>query len=246
MKNLIYIIIGLLVWSACSDDDEQQRQAQLLDRAQLSEILRPDALRPNPFDTALDSMPPKGKSMKINYLGATLGKVFNDSNYKHKWAASKIGIVPFESVSDIWTSSVPLVKVESNEYVFVDELTHSEPFLVPKAAKLLNDIGRNFRDSLNSRGGGAYRIKATSVLRTDNSINRLRRINANAIEGSTHLYGTTFDISYSKFICDHDSLPRTQEDLKNLLGEVLYKLRADGRCYVKYERRQACFHITAR
>ena len=77
-------------------------------------------------------------------------------------------------------------------------------------------------------------------------MSRLRRVNRNATAESTHTFGTTFDISYSRFICDSDTLGRTFEDLKNLLGEVLLDFKNQGRCYVKMERRQACFHITAR
>ena len=129
----------------------------------------------------------------------------------------------------------------------MDSLTHSYPYLVPEAAELLADIGRAFRDSLDARGGGDYRIKVTSMLRTPATVRSLRRVNRNATEESTHQYGTTFDISYSKFICDNPAATRrTFEDLKNLLGEILYDLRASGRCYVKYEYRQSCFHITVR
>ena len=34
--------------------------------------------------------------------------------------------------------------------------------------------------------------------------------------------------------------------LKAVLGEVLRDLKKQGRCYVKHEVKQACFHITAR
>jgi hypothetical protein len=39
---------------------------------------------------------------------------------------------------------------------------------------------------------------------------------------------------------------RRQEDLKNLLAEVIYAVREEGKCYVKYERKSGCFHITTR
>ncbi len=32
----------------------------------------------------------------------------------------------------------------------------------------------------------------------------------------------------------------------NILGKVLSELRNEGRCYIKYERKQRCFHITSR
>lgn len=117
---------------------------------------------------------------------------------------------------------------------------------MPKARDLLRDIGAAFNDSLAARGGGSYRVKVTSVLRTRSLVKNLRRRNRNAVDTSAHLFATTFDISYAKFICDSLTVPRTQEDLKNLLAEVVEAQRARGRCYVKYERKQACFHITAR
>lgn len=218
----------------------------LLDRAELSEMLRPVPLRTNIYEEHLDSMPDGCVKMKINYLGGYLARVFNDSNHVHLEAARLIGIDPIEDAADAWNIRRPVVKIASCENYYVDDLTHSMPFLVPEAAMLLDDIGRSFRDSLSSRGGGAYRIKVTSVLRTPATVKALRRRNGNAVEESTHLYGTTFDISYSQFICDDDSLARSQEDLKNLLGEVMNDLKRHGRCYVKYERKQACFHVTAR
>ena len=117
---------------------------------------------------------------------------------------------------------------------------------MPHAADLLRDICRRFADSLAARGGGAYRPKVTSVLRTPMTVGRLRRVNGNATTESAHQYGTTFDISYSKFVCDDTTATlRTFEDLKNLLAEIIFDLRKQGRCLVKHERRQACFHITA-
>lgn len=34
--------------------------------------------------------------------------------------------------------------------------------------------------------------------------------------------------------------------MKRALGEVLRDLRYEGRCFVKYEVKQGCFHITVR
>ncbi|MDE6527669.1 MAG: hypothetical protein K2L78_01310 [Muribaculaceae bacterium] len=200
----------------------------------------------NRYEAHFDSMPAGGVKMKINYLGGTLGRVFNDSNYLHISTAREIGIAPLSGIRSAWDAGARLERLQSCRDYYLDDLTHSLPYLVPKAHRLLADIGAAFRDSLQARGGGNYRIKVTSVLRTPRLVQRLRRRNRNAVDTSAHLFGTTFDISYSKFICDSAALPRTQEDLKNLLGEVVFAMRENGRCYVKYERKQACFHITAR
>lgn len=200
---------------------------------------------PNPYDAHFDSMPPGGRKLRVRSVGV-LGRVFKDSNYKHLDAAAKIGIDPIHDISDLWHLKQPLVRIRSNRYYFVDDLTHSLPYLVPEAAGLLEEISRNWVDTLQARGGGHYRLKVTSVLRTPATVKKLRRRNRNAVETSAHCFGTTFDISYAKFICDSVNLPRTQEDMKNLLAEILYDLREQGKCYVKYERKQGCFHITAR
>lgn len=213
----------------------------------LAMLLPSDTVRArNPYEAHFDSMPPGGIKMHINAVGGTLGRVFNDSNYLHIATAERIGIRPLRSLRDAWEGGARLERIASCEAYYLDNLTHSLPYLVPQAHRLLKDIGMAFRDSLQARGGGDYRIKVTSVLRTPRLVNRLRRRNRNAVDTSAHLYGTTFDISYAKFICDSTRTPRTQEDMKNLLAEVVNDMRSRGRCYVKYERKQACFHITAR
>ncbi len=220
------------------DDNEDVIDSLLRDVLSVGE-------RYNPYIEHFDSMPPGGRKLRVAQHGV-LGRIFRDSNYHHLEEAGLIGITPIECVEDAWNISRPVVMIKSCRNYYVDSLTHSLPFLVPEAAKLLDDIGRSFRDSLSVRGGGDYRVKVTSVLRTSSSVAGLRRRNRNAVERSAHLYGTTFDLSYLKFICDSVTVPRTQEDLKNLLAEIIYDYKSQGRCYVKYERKQSCFHITAR
>ncbi|MDE7443835.1 MAG: hypothetical protein K2M65_06715, partial [Muribaculaceae bacterium] len=199
----------------------------------------------NPYAAHFDSMPPGGKKIRISKNVTSLPRQFNDSNYRQLMHARNIGISPINGIRDCWHLRQPVVMIESCREYFVDELTHSYPFLVPEAAQLLSDIGARFNDSLQARGGGDYRIRVTSVLRTHDTVKRLRRRNINAIDSSAHRYATTFDISYVKFICDSaNTIPRTQTDLKNLLAEVLLQLKAENRCLVKYERKQGCFHIT--
>ncbi|MDE6300953.1 MAG: hypothetical protein K2M19_04495 [Muribaculaceae bacterium] len=213
----------------------------------LLELLNEPANPANPYSSRGSEAPDEGcERIRIRQIGP-LRKVFNDSNHVHLEAARALGIDPLKESSAILSIDRPLVTVTSCQEFYLDNLTHSFGYLVPEADELLHEIGRRFNDSLQARGGGAYRMKVTSVLRTPASVRKLRRVNVNATEESTHMFGTTFDISYSKFICDDPEQPhRTFEDLKNLLAEVLYDLRAEGRCYVKYEAKQSCFHITAR
>ena len=213
----------------------------------LAMLLPSDTIRArNPYEAHFYAIPPEGIKMHINSVGDTLGRVFNNHNYLHNATAENIRSLPLRSLRDAWDGGSRLERISSCEAYYLDNLTHSLPYLVPQAHRLLKDIGMAFRDSLQARGGGDYRIKVTSVLRTPRLVSRLRRRNRNAVDTSAHLYGTTFDISYAKFICNSTRTPRTQEDMKNLLAEVVNDMRSRGRCYVKYERKQACFHITAR
>lgn len=230
------------------DAPAEEADGDWLKHLRLMAMLMPyDTVRGhNPYEAHYDSMPPGGIKMKINGLGGTLGRVFNDSNKFHIAVAEANGIEPLHSIGQVWSQAGKLERLQTCEAYYLDNMTHSLPYLVPKAHKLLKEIGLAFRDSLRSRGGGYYRVKVTSVLRTPALVKRLRRRNRNAVDTSAHLYATTFDISYLKFICDTPSIPRTQEDMKNLLGEVVEDMRRRERCYVKYERKQACFHITVR
>lgn len=182
--------------------------------------------------------------IRVRNLGR-LAEVFNDSNYRQYAYAEKLGIAPITSLAQAYHTRRPVVKVTSNSDYTVDELTHSLPYLVPEAERLLSAIGRNFQDSLKKRGNARYRIRATSLLRTPATVKKLRRVNINATDSSTHQFGTTFDISYHRFHCLDERYQVSQEDLKNLLGEVLYDLREEGRCLVKFERKTGCYHVTA-
>ena len=185
-------------------------------------------------------------SIPVHIVPGRLRTIFNDTNGMHLSAAESIGIKPIRKLRDAYNLQRPIVRIATNEHYTVDSLTHSMPFLVPEAAQLLEDIGRRFADTIRCRGGHEYRIKVTSVLRTDRSVAKLRRRNRNASEQSAHCYATTFDISYAKFICLDSTFIVSLADLKNILGEILYDERAKGRCYVKFETKQGCFHVTTR
>lgn len=175
----------------------------------------------------------------------SLKETFNDSNYIQYSYAERLGISPIESLYDAYFTSRPIVKVESGKNYEVDELTHSVPYLIPQAARLLEDIGAAFIDTLENRGADGYKIMVTSLLRTPGTVKRLRRVNRNATDSSTHKFGTTFDISWSRFHCADSTRTLNDADLKNILAEVLLDKRKEGRCLVKYEQKTACFHITA-
>lgn len=199
----------------------------------------------SPYLAHLPEMPEPTRRIKVNYFG-NMRNHFNDSNYIHWQEAELFGIEPLSDTRSHWQLRAPIVKVTSCEDYFIDSLVFSRPYLVPTAVARLHEIGRRFRDSINVRGGGDYRIKVTSLLRTPRTVKLLRRRNRNAIDSSVHQLGTTFDISYASFIADNADNPRIVDDLKGILGEVLKAMREEGKLWVKYEHGQPCFHITAR
>ena len=82
------------------------------------------------------------------------------------------------------------------------------------------------------------------MLRTRADVNSLRKVNGNASKNSAHMYATTFDLSYTRFNrISTDGDPVNNDQMANYLGEVLLKLREDGKCRVIFERNQHCFHI---
>lgn len=168
---------------------------------------------------------------------------FRDLNDKHVNAARRWGIKPIHSDEELEQQMKKLVKIGSCRWYELDNLTHSLPYLVPRAGKLLETIGRNFRDSLDSKGLPDRKIIVTSVLRTDSSVKRLRKKNLNASANSAHMFGTTFDIAYARYVYGKEE---ERDKLKTVLAEVLQDLRMAKQCYVRYEFKQGCFHITVR
>lgn len=204
----------------------------------------------------LGSCKKKDMSMKMNEPRNIRGVVsykrsFGDLNPKHLKIAQAIGVPPIASREEAEQMKANLQHIASNELYAVDSLTHSIPYLIPGAASLLDTIGANFLDSLQAKGLNPNRVIVTSVLRTRNDVKRLRRRNVNASANSSHCYGTTFDISWKRFekIEDKDGRPMQDvnaDTLKMVLSEVLRDLRKAESCYIKYELKQGCFHITTR
>jgi len=179
---------------------------------------------------------------------------YRDYNNVHLRGARRNGISPFtttkafhKSVGDL-VHDKRLVKIKSNKYYIVKSLSHSHPYLTPKAADLLEDIGKRFRKKLDDNNMGNYSYQITSLLRTKESQRSLSRSNVNAASTTSHLYGTTFDIAYRTVT--KRPLPGMKVDVADakaikLLSEAIGELRREGRCVVVTERIEKCFHITA-
>lgn len=178
---------------------------------------------------------------------STYERSFNDMQDKQKKAALLNGLPTFKSRAQIEEQykklrrSNKLVLIESNSKYIVRDLTYSSPYVVPKVEELLNDIAERFQQKTQSKS----RFMVTSVLRTEEDIAKLRRVNGNASAASCHCNATTIDISYVRFDKD-ESRPREDYQLRMALAQTMHELRKEGRCYIKIERKQYCYHITVR
>lgn len=185
----------------------------------------------------------------IDVNSENYSRYFSDMQDKHIRAAEKYGIpLPISGKSDVATKAKEyrLKRVRSNYYFHIAPLTHSVPYLTENAFVILTEIGNNFKDSLDSKGIAQHKIFVTSLLRTDEDVEKLMRENINTVKNSAHRYATTFDISYTTYIPVGFTVQTNSADLKKVLAEVLSDMRTQKKCYVRYEQKQRCFHITAR
>lgn len=205
------------------------------------------APRKSPLWLTADGQPVKNRVTSV----PTFADAFPDLNDVQLATAEKIGVQSCQNREEATRQGSKLVFIGDSPYYIVKPLSHSIPYLVPRAATLLEEISRSFLDSLTTKGIPFHKLVVTSVLRTEDDVQRLRKHNANASENSCHRFGTTFDISYNHYfrVQDPELQPQVETwavTLKSILAEVLRDQRERGTCYVKYEVHQSCFHITAR
>ena len=202
--------------------------------------------------TKLKFFKPDGTPVKNRIMSVpNFSKAFPDLNDVQLEMAQKYGVKPVADRKEAENRKAELVYMASSPYYHVDKLNNSVPYLVPRAAVLLNDIGRNFFDSLQIKGIPLHKFIVTSVLRSEADVKKLRGHNGNASENSCHRFGTTFDIAYNRYKTvespDGPARRKVRNDtLKWVMSEVLNDLRRNERCYIKYEVKQGCFHVTVR
>lgn len=195
-------------------------------------------------------------------------------NPQHLQSARRLGVPqPVTAASrDRLLNEGRLVRLDDNRYWTVRELTHSVPLATPDVAALLTEIGERFHERLGRLGLPPLRMEITSVLRTAEDQEQLRRVNPNAARGeSTHMFGTTVDIAYSSFMPPQEPVlqldtaeapwlepylrrienaatetgaARMSRELQAELGHVLRAMQSEGKVMVTMEVRQPVYHIT--
>ena len=189
------------------------------------------------------------KAVEVYYrstLKQSYSRLFNDVNDEHLRVADSIGLRSIPKRAD-GLNLKGLIHISDCDWYVVDDLKYSVPYLTKGGAIELNNIGKAFSDSLTSKHLPDYKLVVTSILRTEEDVEKLRRSgNPNASDVSSHCYGTTFDITYTHFIAKDESKEYMQPyELTKVLAEVLRDEKARNRCIVKYERKEHCFHITS-
>ncbi|NDW10224.1 hypothetical protein D0T56_11230 [Dysgonomonas sp. 520] len=185
---------------------------------------------------------------KYTRFKGNYNNTFNDLHNLHTEAALRKGIPPLACRADTSKYMTRLKRIPNELFLYkTDSLAYSIPYLTNDASDLLINICANFRDSLSRKSLTLYKPIITSITRTDEDVAKLTRRNVNASDSSAHRYATTFDISWRRFEkVDTRGADVGTDKLKLILGEVLHDLRERDRCYIKHERKQACFHITVR
>ena len=249
-------LIGFLVGGARDRKGDKQEEPQTVAEERTEE--KADADLEAQIDeeaavteTAGDDVDGTGEShaKEIIYYGRRLkyASLFADLNPSHIEVAKRIGLQTIPQTRSETEGLPGLVKITDNDYYVVDDLKYSVPYLTAGAAEELDTIGKAFKDSLASKSLLDYKLVVSSLLRTEEDVRRLRRSgNPNASDNSAHCYATTFDITYTRYFREDESEAFMQPyELTKVLGEVLRDQKKAGRCLVKYERKEHCFHITS-
>ncbi len=250
---ILGFLLGLLVGGGCSKVEREPKEKKArTEQTEPKEIPQEEVGEPDVPETlqAEDDVDGLGEAeaREIIYYTPRMpyAKIFNDVNETHLDKAKAVGLkkIP-EKRDDINTAQ--LTQVLDSDFLVLDELRYSVPYLTSNAARELNHIARAFHDSLARKQFPLYKLVVSSVLRTEEDVTRLRKSgNPNASDNSAHCYGTTFDITYTRYHRDVETDEFMQPfELTKVLAEVLRDEKAAGRILAKYEKKEHCFHITA-
>jgi len=185
----------------------------------------------------------------LEYKQKDYSRKLNDRVVDYAAEAKRTGIKVCANDKDLRAriSEGKLVKVRDTNGYVIDKLTFSSPFLTKDGKKLMDEISRRFREKVSEKGINGAKFIVTSMTRKTENVKRLRSYNGNSSENSPHLYGNAFDISYKRFLARKWVLTNCdQKYLKDALGEVIWQLRAEKKCWATYERIQNCYHVVAR
>lgn len=249
---LLGFLLGFLAGGGCSRKEKKEKKAKPEAVEQVAGQQQEDIAESTLPEEEIveDDVDGTGASQAREIIYYTklmsYGKVFDDINETHLEKAQAVGLKKIPEKRDDIDANL-LVKVENTDYLEIDDLRYSVPYLTANAARVLNHIAKAFNDSLQRKQFPVYKLVVTSILRTEEDVTRLRKSgNPNASDNSSHCYGTTFDISHSRYYREVETDEFMQPyELTKVLAEVLRDEKNAGRILVKYEKKEHCFHITS-
>ncbi len=182
-------------------------------------------------------------------------KYLKDRLPEYKNKSLQAGIMPLKNddalSSFLSRGAVGLVRVNSDDAMYIAEMAHGKPYLTPAAKDVLRSIARDFKQRIAGTDLAGARLRVTSLLRTSRDQHDLGRSNVNATRDADapHTHGTSMDISYMKFVSKDGELLQLsgcqQVFLAETLAEVIHDMRKkDEMIFATRERQQACYHLT--
>ncbi len=121
----------------------------------------------------------------------------------HVALAERLGVPPTATQAALrtGTSAPGLVLLATNDAYWITPARYSVARATPDAAAALDSIGAAFGARLARRTLPRFAFVVTSVLRSGEDQEELRRVNPNAAAGrSSHEYGVSFDIAYRRYV----------------------------------------------
>jgi hypothetical protein len=192
---------------------------------------------------------PYFNSRCIDYKQKDYSKRLNDRIVDYLAEAKRKGIAVCKDEKDLKDRirEGSLVKVNTNNRYIVDRMSFSTPYVTRDSKTLIDEIATRFRDKVSKKGLNGARFIITSMTRKTDDLRKLRKSNGNSSANSPHLYGNAFDISYKRITARKWIMTNCDKKfLKDALGEVIWELRNEKKCFATYERIQNCYHVVAR
>lgn len=247
--RLAFVLLVAAVFVSCSSDKKESQSIESDTEIPCDSFLTDSSLVDETEIADEDTFP----TLEGEYLETIKATHFlRDCNADHLLFAQNQGLeYPFFSdeeflyAKDSLLKNKKLVKLEDNKYFKVKDMTHSHPYLTPEAVNLLYEIGERFHANLKKRRQREYAFYINSALRTDESQRNLHKRNKNATrKTSSHIYGTTFDISRLEFHRNCDSTDVQYLVIRRILEQTVREIRKEKCCLVMKENKQLCLHIT--
>jgi hypothetical protein len=138
---------------------------------------------------------------KNNTICKNCDVLFNDGINAHEKAYKYEGIKEQdtdEGLIQLGKKNV-LKEIENNDFYVVQDFTHSQPLLLPKAIDFINELSILYQQKCTEKNLDYVRYEITSGTRSRESVKRLGKENENSIKNSPHLRGKTFDMSWGAF-----------------------------------------------